>query len=486
MCKKLTCFVMVVLVSSLVVDAQAVETRWTDAGPDQLFSTPENWDPQSVPTAADDMFVDAPEGTHCVVPAGVDGQCGTLRVGNSVNTTNLDIAGGTFTVKGGCYIGVDNPGGHGILNVSGGVFKSPDMNLGLKATGTLNMTGGIVELGWDLKIPSNSGTGKANLMGGTLKALNLNLTSALGSMDITAGTMILEGDDIATLQTYIDDGRLTAYGGQGMLHMDYDVTTPGKTTVTASHPLNPVPVDGVTTSPGTIALGWTLPDPCVPGEQVLVDVYFTDDLQQLIDFVDPESMQIIDQQPASSATVTTEIKKHYYWAVDTYVGGAEDPVYGPIFHFYTDNLAPVVDAGADVVTYLQDDVRVGDIAGTVVDDGSIQPTTVQWTVVSEPNDPNRPDAVIDDPTAEATRVTLSALGAYVLRLEANDGEYVGSDTMTIHVYADSCAAARGLPDHEPLVGDLNGDCKVDELDEALMMENWLKDISLEQEWLPLD
>ena len=209
MCKTLVNSAFVLLVLCLAVGAQAVETRWTDDGADQLFSNPENWNTGAAPTSADDMFVDGPDETHCIVTDGVDGQCGTLRVGNSGNTTNLDMAGGAFTVKGGCYIGVDNPSGHGILNVSGGLFKSPDMNLGLRATGTLNMTGGIVELGGDLKIPNNSGTGKANLMGGTLKALNLNLTTDLGSMDITAGTMILVGDDIELVGMLASlDGRV--------------------------------------------------------------------------------------------------------------------------------------------------------------------------------------------------------------------------------------------------------------------------------------
>jgi hypothetical protein len=172
--------------------------------------------------------------------------------------------------------------------------------------------------------------------------------------------------------------------------------------------------------------------------------------------------------------------------VDTYVGSPNDPVWGPIFNFLADNRPPAVDAGADGVTYLQDGVRVGDIAGTVIDDDLIQPYTVQWTVVSEPDDPNNAAAVIADPTAEATSITLSALGTYVLQLEANDGEYTGADTMTINVYADSCAAARGLPNYEPLAGDLNEDCRVDELDQAIMMENWLKDSTLEEEWLWLD
>ena len=413
--KKLMYLASVVLVLSLVAEVRAVETRWTDAGLDQLFSTPENWDTGAAPTAADDMFVDGPAGTHCVVPVDVDGHCGTLRVGNGQFTTNLDIAGGTFTVKGGCYIGVDNPSGHGILNVSSGLFTSPDMNLGLKATGTLNMTGGIVQLGWDLKIPSNSGTGRANLNGGTLKALNLSLTSMLGSVDMTAGTMILEGNDIPTLQTYIDDGRLTAYDGfGGTLHMDCDVTNAGKTTVTALSWLNPTPADGHTVEPGEMALSWTLPDPCVPGQPVPVDVYFTDDYELLKSFSDPAAIQRANKQNVSSLVVSTQAKTQYYWAVDTYVGGANDPVLGPIFSFYVDNIPPKVDAGIDGVTWLAEGVRTKDLNGTVVDD---EATMLQWTVVSQPNDPNSPGAVITDPTAEDTSVTLSALGEYVLQLE---------------------------------------------------------------------
>lgn len=476
MCKKLINLVSVVLVLFLAVDVLAVETHWNDNGLDSLFSNPANWNTGAAPTAADDMFVDQPDGTHCVVPVEVDGECGTLRVGNSGNTTNLDIAGGTFTVKGGCYIGVDNPNGHGILNVSGGLFTSPDMNLGLKATGTLNITGGIVELGWDLKIPGNSGTGRANLNGGTLKILNLDLTSALGSMDITAGTMILMGDDIEALQGYIADGRLTAYVGfGGTFQMDYDVRNEGKTTVTATSLLDPMPTDGNTIEPGQVELSWALPDPCVPGESVAVDVYFTDDLEALKSFSDPASMQIANQQSMTSIAVQTQPKTRYYWAVDTYVGDANDPVWGPIFSFYVDNIPPQADAGVDAATWLVDGVMTKNLNGIVTD---AEPTTVQWTVISEPDDPNSADAVIADPSAANTSITLSALGEYVLELEANDGEYTGSDTVTINVYNNGCEAAQSLSDYEPLAGDLNGDCRVDELDQALMLENWLKDNSL--------
>ncbi|MHC4540122.1 MAG: hypothetical protein ACYTEK_20920, partial [Planctomycetota bacterium] len=153
--------------------------------------------------------------------------------------------------------------------------------------------------------------------------------------------------------------------------------------------------------------------------------------------------------------------------------------FGPIFSFVADNIPPEVDAGSDVVTWLEAGAREGNLDATVID---IDAYTVQWTVVSEPDDPNSPDASIADPTAEDTTVTLSAVGEYVLQLEASDGEYTGSGTVTINVYNDSCEAAQSLPDYVPLVGDLNGDCRVDEVDMALLEENWLKDNSLTEAW----
>jgi len=156
------------------------------------------------------------------------------------------------------------------------------------------------------------------------------------------------------------------------------------------------------------------------------------------------------------------------------------PAIGPIFSFYADNLAPRVDTGADIATWLQDGAKTGVLDATVIDE---EATTVQWSVVSEPNEGM---AVIEDGNAEDTNVTFSALGEYVLELMASDGEYTGSDTVTINVYNDSCEAAKSLPDYVPIVGDLNGDCKVDDLDMALLEENWLKDNSLTDDWYKIE
>lgn len=481
MFRKMTCLASLILWLVLLSPASA-QIMWNDAGGDSLWSTAANWSGNTVPTAINAASIDQPEDTHCVVAEGMVAECETLRVGNGSSTTNVDITGGSLTASG-AYIGVDSSSGHGILNVSGGRFVTGALQVGWDGTGTLNVTGGVVELSDDLIVPGLTGKGTVNLRGGVIRASGLRLTSALGLLDVGAGTLILEGDDTETLQTFIDDGWLIAYRGQGVLHVDYDVTNPGYTTVTATPLLAPSPSDGGAVSPGQIELSWTLPDPCVPGEAVLVDVYFTDDLEALENFDNPAAIQVVSAENVTSVAVQAETKTRYYWAVDTYVGRDDDPQLGPIFSFYADNLVPQVDAGVDVVTWLEGGSRVGNLDATVTDDGAISPYTVQWTVVSEPS---AGDATIDAPTAEDTTVALAATGQYVLQLAAFDGEYTGVDTITINVYGDSCSAAQSLPDYEPIVGDLNGDCKVDDLDMALLEEHWLEDNSLTDEWFPVD
>ena len=118
--------------------------------------------------------------------------------------------------------------------------------------------------------------------------------------------------------------------------------------------------------------------------------------------------------------------------------------------------------------------------GTVSDDGFINPVpTVAWTVVSEPDDPNSPPAVIANADQIDAAVTLSALGTYVLQLEADDGEYTNADMITINVFESSCLAAQSLPGYEALDGDLNGDCVVDQADIDLLLEQWLNCNGLE-------
>ena len=157
--------------------------------------------------------------------------------------------------------------------------------------------------------------------------------------------------------------------------------------------------------------------------------------------------------------------------MDTYIGDPNDPIFGPIFSFLAGNVPPVVDAGDDVLTWLDNgSVEVG-LSATVEDS---DPTTLLWTVVTQPNDPTSPQALIADPTALNTTITLSALGEYVLQLEAHDGENPSQpDTLTINVFSDHCEAAKSSPDWAALPGDINLDCVVNQADMDLLLEQWL-------------
>jgi hypothetical protein len=473
MLKKMTYLISLVL---LLVQFQSASAQimWTDSGPDHLWSTVANWSPQTLPSSLDAASIDSPDNTHCQITDGIIAECETLRVGNAISTTNLDISGGSLTAAG-AYVGVDNASGHGILNISGGLFSSGALQVGWGGIGTVNITGGVIELSDNLVVPGLTGTGTVNLHGGTINASDLRLTSDSGVLDITTGTLILDGDDTATIQTNIDNGRLTAYEGQGMLNVDYDVTNPGKTTVTATPLLKPNPADGGSLSPGQVELSWTLPDELIPGMPVSVDVYFTDDLEALENFTDPDAIRIVTNQSVSSAVVQTQPKTRYYWAIDIHYGPDILPVYGPIFTFFTDNQPPTVKFEKRLITtWLTDGTVDVSIDATVTDDGVGY--TVAWTIVSEPDEAT---TVISDAAAEDTVVSLNATGQYVLQLEADDGEYTGSNTVTINVFTDGCEAAKSLPDFQLIPGDINEDCVVNELDMAILEAHWLESNALE-------
>jgi hypothetical protein len=481
MCGRMVRILALATVMSLVVDAGAAVLRW-NGSTDEFWSTPGNWENNTVPSAVDTAMINVLPGPTVANEGAVANQ---MWLGEGGSDGGLIVDGGMLTVNTWLFAQIGAQGEVIVNVVSGNINVTVGgVGVGMRGPATLNMTGGTITCpGFLIGLESGS-SGMVNLDGGTVTCGYFTIardSGSAGSMDVQAGTLIVDGNAVDTIQGYIDSGWITAYDGHGSLELDYDITNKGQTTLRAVHDLNPLPRDGGLTSPGATELSWTLPDPCVPGQTVLVDVYFTDDLDALLDFTNPDAIRVVGGQAADSVVVQTEPKTRYYWAVDTYIGSPDDPILGPIFSFIADNRTPEVNAGADVVSWLDGGVRTRNLDATVIDDGAIQPYTVQWTVVSEPDDPDSPDAVVADPTAEDTSITMSAVGEYVLQLDAFDGEYTGSDTITLYVYTDSCTAAQALPDYEPLVGDLNGDCKVDDMDMALLQDSWLEDISLTEE-----
>lgn len=443
-----------------------------------------NWT-NDVPGVADGKAVfNVDEAAECIVTdaqsfnqlvQGDNGPGGLIRVMNVGSLTT----GASWSA-----VGYNNTA-HMIVETGGSVTFGEHMWIGLQegGPGTLDIIGGTVRVSQMIGLGWETGTGFVNVIAGVLDLQNIHPTDSIkeGSvMDIRNGAVIIDGDHAWKINDYIAAGKIVAFGGEGTINVDFDVRNKGKTTITAVHPLEPFPsTENSFVTPGTIELKWTLPDPCVPGQPVPVDVYLTDNYDRLMQFTDPAAIRIVNRQAVTSVVVQILPKTRYYWAIDSYVGSAADPVFGPVFSFIVDNMAPRVYAGIDVVTWLQDGSVTGNLDATVTDEDAY---TVSWTVVSEPN---VGDAVIQAAAAEDTAVTFSATGEYVLKVEASDGEYTGSDTVTINVYTDSCEAAKSVPGYVPLLGDLNGDCRVDDADMALLQENWLKENFLTEQWLLL-
>ena len=476
MCARLIYLMSVVLLLSVIGNVQAGTVYWGDGGNGHLWSTQENWEGWVLPTAADIAEISKIPGPIVANEGAVAQRIFCGRGGNG----ELTVDGGTLTVNG-PFVLARSAGIEGTVNMfNGSVMGTGNMSVGYLGTGLLKMTGGTITLSGDYNIGVNADSiGHVDLHGGLIIANNLFMRinpGAAGTMDVGGGTLVLNGDKAETVQGYIDDGWITAYNGNGTFELDYNVTNAEQTTLKAVHFLTPNPVDGSSVSVTVNQLQWTLPEPNEPGGIVTCDVYFGTDPQVEL------NPKVVVGQAVESVAVTLDSDTTYYWALDLYdssISTTEAYMYCPIFVFNTKNVAPMVNAGADVTTWLADGTRTGVLDGTVTDDGTVDPYTVAWTVVSEPSEGA---AVIESATAEDTNITLSAVGEYVLQLEAFDGEFTVADTVTIDAYNDACEAAKSLPGYVALVGDLNGDCRVDDVDKALLEENWLQDNSLVEEW----
>jgi len=284
----LACFMSILLV---VGNAPAANVTWNGEGGyihwedfDGCWDDGDNWDTDSVPGAGDTALLNADTEAeinsdmaaqscaqvslgHVSGPASLETNGGSLTTSSNILIGNGSGATGTWDISGGTisggsqimcgYFGTGtvnltggaissaektvigrNATGTGTWNMSGGTL-SPAVHffVGESGTGTLNLTGGTITVTVDVYLGVYSGSsGTVNLDGGTINARDLYMYSGRSSMDVTEGTLILDGNDVPTVQGYIDNGYITAYGGDtaASFNLDYNVTNAGKTTLTAT------------------------------------------------------------------------------------------------------------------------------------------------------------------------------------------------------------------------------------------------------------
>ena len=294
MCKKMVYLISFILVLVLVGNTGAVTYQWDNGGNGNLWSEAANWDPNGIPTTADETRVYLPEDANkCVIDSTVDAQCQTVLVGTpSEGPCYLEMTGGSitasgnfqigqstgstgfFTISGGTaastggrlWVGMNGTGtftmtggvlniyekieigknanGNGTVYMEGGTMNfsgsSTDLEIGSYGHGTVYMTGGVINLQDNIKLSqgnasTTTGVGRLYLYGGTINAGNLRnpADGIYGSpkMDITEGVLTLPGDYRSIVNEYINKGWIVAYDSNGIVNVEYAVE-PNQTTVT--------------------------------------------------------------------------------------------------------------------------------------------------------------------------------------------------------------------------------------------------------------
>ncbi|MBN2314788.1 MAG: hypothetical protein JXM79_12730 [Sedimentisphaerales bacterium] len=237
MCKKLLVLTSLILLMSTISIAEDIQ--WTSGGRNKFWSTAANWDLGRPPTLDDEVRLDVPAAAAPDGPVIQDGIAAQAKgiLTEAAGAPTLTMTGGTLDVAEWIWWG-DGMDSYAVWTMSGGtVTVANEFELGWGGgAGTLTMAGGTINAG-ELVVPTDSGAfGELYLYGGTVNVtkpggLEVN---ANGLIDITDGTLVLEGDETAKVNDLAEAGQITAIGGQGLLDVDYDVRNPGKTTVTAA------------------------------------------------------------------------------------------------------------------------------------------------------------------------------------------------------------------------------------------------------------
>ena len=381
MYKKLVWLIFVVFVPGLVGNASAADVSWDDGGTDSLWSTAANWSGDTVPTASDDAFIEMDPGAIIDSTVTVDalnvkiadasGSTGRVTMNGGIlnvhqtggggpglwignrGTGYFDMSAGTIVAEH-VYLPRNAPGIGYMTMSDGSITTGQSLTLGLHSGeyGELNMSGGTINVGSMFRCPDggrsnvymtggsinvsgtfyivrrgNSGdastAGHVQLDGGTITVDDFEMdpqnSGRPATMDITGGTLIINGDKIFKINTYITNGWITAFGSGGG---GVNVELVGlNTVVSAGLSWNPSPKDGEADAPVAVTLSWS------PGFNALKhDVYFGtsfDDVNSATATSDPAGVYMGPQDVSAYATARLETGQTYYWRIDD-IGAAPD------------------------------------------------------------------------------------------------------------------------------------------------------------------
>jgi hypothetical protein len=251
------------------------------------------------------------------------------------------------------------------------------------------------------------------------------------------------------------------------------VTVPGKA-------LRPVPTVGaIAPDDTTTAVTWVNP----AGTSTVAAYLYESDTELVNEpnlgqftpgVFEPGTQTLTVDGGLESANISVTVDKYYYWNV--HVNG----VAGYTWNFLVaGDSIPVVDAGPDQYLVTEGSPMVLNLDATVTDDGT---PTITWTDITNAGDKDpATSVVINSPSTEDTTVTLSNVsgvvnGWYQFEITVDDGFNLPVvDQVAVGVYGTCKEAAVADPDDTyDAIGDIDGNCKVELPDFALLAGTWLE------------
>ncbi|OXU15645.1 PEP-CTERM sorting domain-containing protein [Sedimentisphaera salicampi] len=242
--KKIVFFLLLFSILAAGEALAATNHYWSGGDPDNnLINDPDNyWDDKGVPGQDDNVFIGRPDYYAVCNENVTDFQVKEFTIAKEKNgLCQLDMSGGSISVAEMFFIAKEsNNGVEGVLNISGGTISSGSwFNIGSRNKGTVNMTGGLIDVGTKLAMGMYvDASGVLNLDGGTVQAQTLQIegqsTTEPTKINISYGTLKLEGDKVSDVLSFVSAGKIVST-------TSYDVTASydsnlDQTLVTAPEP----------------------------------------------------------------------------------------------------------------------------------------------------------------------------------------------------------------------------------------------------------
>jgi hypothetical protein len=238
MCKQVLLLFNVLLFGQVIF---AANVYWDNGCSDNKWSTAENWDGNSLPTSVDQVQINLPNSVCVLDTNETGGQA--ITVGYTTYPCYMEINSGAvlnFSQTWGLNIGWTSAA-TGYVTMNGGQIGNssvkPTIKIGNAGKGSLTLNGGTI-IGGALQVPSGSNTyiathkGNLTVNGGTIYANSIWMNSK-GLIDVREGSIVLDGNNVSTINDYIDNGWIIGYTDFGSVEVDYNSTS-NKTVIRAT------------------------------------------------------------------------------------------------------------------------------------------------------------------------------------------------------------------------------------------------------------